>query len=291
MLEFETPEEKPKRKEVQRDRFSKHEVKEIDLSAAFSRPAILLLRPALNFLLLSSVAIYLVAWLLSDELPDSQALLPEIAIAPQQREIAAEPFAFEFGGRDYRIDPVADYEITGLVVAANNPTGIADAYHDSNSVDIRDLCIIWGDNLADNHFKKFDYWAETWACFYQPKDRRAKWDFDHEALSNTHLLAASEHVRRTIKRVGIGDQVRLRGKLINYYSGETGALLRRSSLTRDDTGDGACEVMFVDEIEVLQTGAGVWRAVRVLSGWVAVGAAVVIVAIFLFMPLRHYRRF
>ncbi len=48
--------------------------------------------------------------------------------------------------------PVADFELWGLVVSHNNPTAFYDIYHDRNSVDTRDLGVIWGENLRSADF-------------------------------------------------------------------------------------------------------------------------------------------
>jgi hypothetical protein len=44
---------------------------------------------------------------------------------------------------------------------------------------------------------------------------------------------------------------------------------RNSSLVRTDTGNGACEVVFVEEIEVLKLGNAPWRKAAQASGWAA----------------------
>lgn len=66
--------------------------------------------------------------------------------------------------------------------------------------------------------------------------------------ANVHMVPANDDVDRILKEVRAGDIVRMSGYLIEAR-GPKGAYMR-SSLTREDTGPGACEVMWVDRIEL-----------------------------------------
>jgi hypothetical protein len=62
--------------------------------------------------------------------------------------------------------------------------------------------------------------------------------------SNMHLIAADKQVERDMRRVRPGAVVRMRGYLVEAR-GKDG-FIWRSSLSRDDTGNGACELMWVE---------------------------------------------
>jgi hypothetical protein len=66
--------------------------------------------------------------------------------------------------------------------------------------------------------------------------------------ANVHMVPANDQVDRIIKEVRAGDIVRISGYLIEAR-GPDGAHMR-SSLSREDTGPGACEVMWVERIEL-----------------------------------------
>ena len=68
---------------------------------------------------------------------------------PEQTEIDDGTFDFTYKGQRVEVEPVADYEMWGLVVSHNNIKSIADIYHDSSSVDTKDLCVVWGDSLRN----------------------------------------------------------------------------------------------------------------------------------------------
>ena len=56
-----------------------------------------------------------------------------------------------------------------------------------------------------------------------------------------------------------GDQVHIRGMLAEYSHNHGFAFKRGTSLTRDDTGNGACETIYVQDAEVLHAGGAPWR--------------------------------
>jgi hypothetical protein len=67
--------------------------------------------------------------------------------------------------------------------------------------------------------------------------------------ANMHMIPASDTIARRLKAVKAGDTVHIRGYLVEAVSPE--GWTWRSSLTRDDTGGGACELIFVQELDVL----------------------------------------
>ncbi len=210
-----------------------------------------------SFVLIAAVCLYAYSSIRKTELPPAKEILPRLLDEPLQEEIRARPFQLEHEGTAYTVHPVADYEIAGLVVTHNDINAFTDIYHSGRSVDLKDLCMIWGENLHSDDFRRVQYWSEPWSCHYQYKEDVS--EFHHDALSNTHVLVSSPSVRKKIQEVQIGDQIFLRGQLINYAPTCCSEQLRSSSLVRDDTGNGACEVMYVTEAEILKHGNPTWH--------------------------------
>ncbi|GGA69319.1 hypothetical protein GCM10011521_04390 [Arenimonas soli] len=65
--------------------------------------------------------------------------------------------------------------------------------------------------------------------------------------ANMHLVPANDRVAAAIDRVKKDQTVRLQGWLVEIRSDD--GWLWRSSLTREDSGDGACELIYVCELE------------------------------------------
>ena len=64
--------------------------------------------------------------------------------------------------------------------------------------------------------------------------------------ANMHMIPADESIERELKSIREGDVVRIQGLLVdvNHDSGWKW----RTSLTRDDTGQGACELVYVRDV-------------------------------------------
>jgi hypothetical protein len=67
--------------------------------------------------------------------------------------------------------------------------------------------------------------------------------------ANMHLIPANSAVADTLKQLKPGQQIRLTGQLVRV-DGDDGYRWV-SSLSREDTGDGACELIWVEQLAVL----------------------------------------
>jgi hypothetical protein len=66
--------------------------------------------------------------------------------------------------------------------------------------------------------------------------------------ANTHVIPADALVAKQLARLRVGQVVRLTGTLVDGVRDD--GVWFRTSLTRADTGAGACEVMLVERIEI-----------------------------------------
>lgn len=67
--------------------------------------------------------------------------------------------------------------------------------------------------------------------------------------ANTHLIPASKHIEQQLKAIDQDDLIYLKGQLVEVKSQD--GWIWRSSLSREDTGGGACELMLVQEVRVI----------------------------------------
>lgn len=70
------------------------------------------------------------------------------------------------------------------------------------------------------------------------------------SATNAHLIPADESIWKQLKRTAPGRVVRIEGLLVNAV-GDDG-FRWNSSLTREDTGAGACELIYVRSVSVLR---------------------------------------
>jgi hypothetical protein len=66
--------------------------------------------------------------------------------------------------------------------------------------------------------------------------------------ANWHIVPASRDVERRLGRVRTGDVIELEGLLVDLKGDDGGSA--RTSLRRDDTGAGACEIIWVEKLSV-----------------------------------------
>jgi hypothetical protein len=64
--------------------------------------------------------------------------------------------------------------------------------------------------------------------------------------ANMHLIPANDQVRQALDAISTGENIRLRGFLVEARAED--GWRWRSSLTREDTGNGACEIILVTEV-------------------------------------------
>ncbi|HEX6613862.1 MAG TPA: hypothetical protein VF022_08385 [Rhodanobacteraceae bacterium] len=169
---------------------------------------------------------------------------PDGVIAPDDPvQVAFEtpPAAIPF--KDATLHPLAKFEVTARVLSR-------DDYHFDEESDISptDLALGWG-RMSDSAVLRtvdIDQGGRfySWRVREFPIPRREI--ETHSA--NMHMVPADATVARALKRVRVGDVVTLDGDLIE--ADKPGGWKWRSSMTRDDTGAGACELVYVKDVSI-----------------------------------------
>ena len=177
----------------------------------------------------------------TDEIPHAPGVL---APAAPRQTLMANGQTWEHRG--YRFTPLAAYEITARVLGK-------EAYHFGRESELSpfDFALGWGpmsdqaviERLEISQSGRWYYWqAQTLPV---PKKTLIT------SSANTHLVPATQEIEQLLEVVREGEVVTLRGKLV-AIAGHDGWQWR-SSLSRSDTGQGACEVFWVEAVELMQT--------------------------------------
>lgn len=159
--------------------------------------------------------------------------------APLQSD-AKNSRAFDLNG--YRITPLADYSITARVLSRED-------YRLGREADLSktDFALGWG-RMSDESVLKNISVKQTgrfylWQVQEFPIPRREI----ETSSANVHLIAANSTVANQLERVRKGQVVHLQGELVQAEASD--GWKWRSSLTRDDTGAGACELLYVEQVD------------------------------------------
>lgn len=171
---------------------------------------------------------------------------------PYQREIDGQPFTRSLGDIVYTFTPRAEYEISGVVVSLHHSDSFTDITHENDPANTLDLCLVWGENVLSDVYRKVEYSHGDFTCFYRWHGKDP--GFRGDQMSNTHILPSTPKLARLSKSVRVGDQITLKGTLVDYRTAfadgrEIG--WRNTSLTRKDAGNGACEILYLEDFQLL----------------------------------------
>ena len=160
-----------------------------------------------------------------------------VSSEPQQVDLTGETPPIEY--RDFHLQPLAQFSIDARVLHRK-----VYRYDKQSALVPVDLALGWGpmsdqavlDQIKISQSMRF-YWYE-----YQtppiPKDQI----ISHS--TNLHVIPATPAVASFCKSLRQGELVHLDGELVEATGPEIGTW--RSSLSRTDTGNGACELMLVE---------------------------------------------
>jgi hypothetical protein len=214
---------------------------------------------ALGLALGAALVCALAGWVFAGRLPGAESLDSRLRAEPRQTATARPPFRMTLHGRDYEVVPVAEYDITALVVSQNHASlWLTEAVEDSGLTP--DVGVIWGENVTRDDYRRVSWSSGAFTLNAHWTDPTVRLNMNQ--IGNVHLLAAGEDVSRQIAAIRNGDQIRLVGALVNYRCPQLGTGWRNSSLTRTDRENGACEVMLVDRVEILRANTPGWYALR-----------------------------
>jgi hypothetical protein len=177
-------------------------------------------------------------WQLRPAHPPDGQIAPDDPLQTDARDAAVTAH-----GR-WRLTPRARYDITARILSRE------DYYFDLLSDLIpEDLALGWGPMSDNRVLRAFE--VTQGARFYSWMPRQAlpipRQDvIEHSA--NTHVIPADAAVGRQLKHLRVGQVVHMTGLLVNAVR-DDGAYIN-TSLTRSDSGPGACEVLLVEEVEV-----------------------------------------
>jgi hypothetical protein len=237
-----------------------------------------------KWLLIAGLIVLLGALWKKSELPQPQALQPELLDEPVQVEVSKQPIQVRVGEIDYQIKPLYKYDLYGMVVSKHNADTWWDFLHKewNDKLNITDLCVVWGNNVRSGSYRDISFSSGQFTCNYQTSSSEAWAAFDTTAISNNHLLSADPTVARKLRDVRIGDQVHFSGHLAEYSHNHGFPFKRGTSTVRTDSGNGACETVLVERFDVLRQGGGKWPTVQ----WIGIALMALGVLAWFSLPVR-----
>lgn len=157
---------------------------------------------------------------------------------PVQSEAASQPFYID----EFRVTPRAHFEIAARVLSVESYSVGTDA-----RLSPVDFAVGWGamsDSAVLGHFK-ITQGARFFTLY--PDSGAINLGAALRGAANMHLIPANEQIRDRIENVRAGQLVHMQGLLVDI-AGPLGYTWT-TSLRRDDTGAGACELFYVEAFE------------------------------------------
>ena len=178
---------------------------------------------------------------------ESSHSLPQdklIASGPVQTNILnGKPFKFN----DYTLTPLADYFIEGRLLSKNSYYLFRDS-----SISPIDFFLGWQRMSEPSIYSKITLkHSRIYYYNWGPEGPPIPGDEIVRSQSNNHLIPANEEITSRLKTVSVGSIVQLKGKLVSLKAED--GYSWSSSMSREDTGNGNCELMYVENLKIIKS--------------------------------------
>src|SRR5262245_39732813 len=222
------------------------------------------------------------------DVPLPEASVIDAAVAdgePAQTATDQPAFTTVIDGYTYAITPRAAYDIAGLVVSHHRGNAWFNMYHAADPGNVEDVCVVWGEVIANGSYRRVSFSSGEFTCYYSWSGVLTR-PFNPEKMSNNHVIPADNTIARRVRAIRAGDQIRMRGLLVDYAvsSGGRDVFTRRTSLTRKDTGNGACEILYATEMEVIRPGHPLDTVAARYAWYASLGLLVALGAVWFVRP-------
>jgi len=160
--------------------------------------------------------------------------------APHQLEVQPSGFMLD----DYSVTRRARFEIRARVLST-------EPYYMRRDGDLSpiDLALGWGVMSDQAVLDRIDITQSS--RWYRTRYEMPPPVSDQQIIansSNMHMIPAGRSIERALKRLREGDIITIRGHLVDVD--HDSGWWWRTSMSRTDTGNGACEIVYVESLDV-----------------------------------------
>ena len=169
--------------------------------------------------------------------------IPNGVLAPGEPTQTALLDAPSIDRKGFKLTPLAHFEVTARVLSAKR-------YRFDREARLArvDLALGWGPMSNSGVLEDLQIHQAARAYFWSAREMPLERELLESHSANMHLIGADSDVERRLRRVRKDDVITLQGSLVQVEARD--GWKWTSSLSRTDTGDGACEVVLVDSLAV-----------------------------------------
>lgn len=165
---------------------------------------------------------------------------PGVLVDREPLQLLIEEPRVPFG--EFELEPRARFEIDARVLSVESYR-----FDDGAKLAPLDLAVGWGPMSDSDVLAHFRIHQGGRFFTIYPDENAIDLDTALISAANLHIIPANDSVLSSLKRVRAGHVVYLRGRLVNAH-GPNGYVWN-TSLSRTDTGAGACELFLVEYVE------------------------------------------
>lgn len=164
-----------------------------------------------------------------------------LSIDDEPVQVALEnPGRYGLDELDLSLHPQATFELRARVLSSRSYR-----LGQESRISPLDLALGWGPMADESVLDEIEISQRNrWFYWRSPSPPIPEREINRYS-SNMHMMAANEDVMKRLRRLREGDEVTLRGHLVDVR-GERWRW--NTSTSRTDTGDGACEIVLVQEL-------------------------------------------
>lgn len=180
------------------------------------------------------------AWQYWSDRPVKVAPGVTVVAEPRQNDAASA----EFVHKGYTIAPLQTFDIEARVLGVKS-------YRTGREADLSpvDLALGWGRMSDSAVLEQVSISQGNRFYFWRVKEFPIPREEIERSSANMHMIPADSGIERRLDQVREGQRVRIQGWLVEARGHD--GWRWRSSLSRNDTGAGACEVIYVRDIAIL----------------------------------------
>jgi hypothetical protein len=193
-----------------------------------------------KILIVSAISIIIIVYFFY---PETVVTFPPGTTAPDQPKQTnlTDNKAWKVG--EYTVQVLAEYDIKARVLSRNNFS-----IGKESELSPFDLALGWGPMSDQSVIDKIDI---------SQRDRWYNWYSDHLPIpsrdvslnsANVHIIPKDKAVEEKFDKVYKGSLIEMKGYLVKVTKADGWHWI--SSLRRDDTGGGSCELLWVEEVSV-----------------------------------------
>lgn len=198
-----------------------------------------------KLIIIQLIVVFIVIFMILPMLDDEEVVsIPE----PYQKQLnynAANTFIHNGRKSEVTIEKLAEYKISAVVKGKRYYL-----FDVPSEVSPMDLILVWG-KMDTEEMDKYINYSQSGRWYYFSYDCGSCVDGDYlrKNSANVHIIPKNLEVLKKLIQVRKEDYITLKGYLVLVHFTENEW---KSSLSRKDTGNGACEIMYVENVTVIK---------------------------------------